>query len=318
MCVLLKNVHERTTQRALRPQSKIFSAISAVSALIVVFAVGLGAQRGAPPEGGRGNAPAQKPYLPVGTTAVAKNPDQFIGELVTLTASVETVLSKSAFAIDQHVKNQPSGTPLLVLAPILNGTVEANKYVTVAGEIVKFDPVQIGKTAEALTKVKGYQVDLPPDLVEKFKGKPVVVAKVVVNDKMVDLAMRIPPAYTADEKALDDTMKKVGPAAQALRTAVDASKPGDVTQQLAVLKPAFAQTETFWKTKNVAEAMKIAQDAKGHADAVDKAVAAGDWDAAKKSAASLNQTCGACHNTYRERFDDGQFRAKMPEKSPGS
>src|SRR5262249_21192787 len=146
----------------------------------------------------------------------------------------------------------------------------------------------------------------------------VVVAKVVVNDKMVDLAMRVPPPYATDEQALDDTMKKVGPAAQALRTAVDASKPGDVTQQLAVLKPAFAQTEAIWKTKNVAEAAKIAQDAKRHVEAVDKAVAAADWDTAKKSAASLNQTCGACHNTYRERFDDGQFRAKMPEKQGGS
>jgi cytochrome c556 len=292
--------------------------LACLAGFALIVSVGVSAQRGAPPEGGRGNAPAQKPYLPVGTTAVAKNPDQFIGELVTLTASVETVLSKSAFAIDQHVKNQPSGTPLLVLAPILNGQLEANKYVTVAGEIVKFDPVQIGKTAEAMTKVKGYQVDLPPDLVEKFKGKPVIVAKVVVNDKMVDLAMRVPPPYAADEKALDETMKKVGPAAQALRTAVDASKPGDVTQQLAVLKPAFAQTEAFWKTKNVAEAAKIAQDAKGHVEAVDKAVASADWDAAKKSAAALNQTCGACHNTYRERFDDGQFRAKMPEKNGGT
>ena len=303
------------TQSSPGAQRKFGVACLAGFALIV--SVGVSAQRGAPPEGGRGNTP-QKPYLPVGTTAIAKTPDQYVGELVTLTASVETVLSKSTFAVDQHIKNQPSGTPLLVVAPILNAPVEANKYVTVAGELVKLDPAQIGKTAESMTRVKGYQIDLAPDLLEKFRGKPVLVAKVVVNDKMVDLAMRIPPAYTADEKALDETMKKVGPAAQALRTAVDGSKADGVSQQLAVLKPAFAQTETFWKTKNVPAAMKIAQDAKGHADAVEKAVAAGDWDTAKKSAASLNQTCGACHNTYRERFDDGQFRAKMPEKNPGN
>jgi len=265
------------------------------------------AQRGAPPEG-RGNAPAPKPYVPAGTSAIAKNPDQFLGQPVTVTANVETILSKSAFAIDQRVKGAPAGTPLLVISPILNAPVEQNKYITVAGELMTFDPAEIQK------KAKNYQLDLPPDLVEKFRGKPVLLAKAVVNDKMVDLAMRLPPPYNADEKALDDTMKKVGPAAAALRTAVDATKPGDVTQQLAVLKPAFAQTETFWKSKNVPAAMKIAQDAKTHAEAVEKAVAAGDWDAAKKSAASLNQTCGACHGTYRERFDDGQFRAKMPEK----
>ena len=300
--------------------SKSVAVFSAVSALIVVlpFVVSVAAQRGAPQgEGGRGNAPAQKPYVPVGTTAIAKTPDQYLGEAVTVTASVDAVLSKSAFSIDQRIKNAPSGTPLLVLAPILNAPLEANKYVTVAGELVKFDSAQIAKAAETLTKVKGFQVDLPPDFVAKFKDKPVLVAKVVVNDKMVDLAMRIPPPYTADEKSLDDTMKKVGAASQALRAAVDATKPGDVTQQLAILKPAFAQTETFWKAKNVPEAVKIAQAAKGHADAVEKAAAAGDWDSAKKSAAAMNQTCGACHGTYRERFDDGQFRAKTPEKPSG-
>ena len=286
--------------------------------VVTLLAVGVGAQRGVPQgEGGRGNAPAQKPYVPVGTTAIAKTPDQYLGEAVTVTASVDAVLSKSAFSVDQRIKNAPSGTPLLVLAPILNAPLETNTYVTVAGELVTFDAAQIARAAETLTRVKGFQVDLPPDFVEKFKGKPVLVAKVVVNDKMVDLAMRIPPPYTADEKSLDDTMKKVGAASQALRTAIDATKPGDVTQQLAILKPAFAQTETFWKAKNVPAAVKIAQDAKGHADAVEKAAAAGDWDTAKKSAGSMNQTCGACHGTYRERFDDGQFRAKMPEKPTG-
>src|SRR5581483_6118733 len=148
VCLLLKNVKNdgRSVQRAWR----LVSVIAGAAALIVVWAAGAAAQRGAA-DGGRGNAPAQKPYVPVGTAAIAKTPDQFLGDLVTLTASVETVLSKSAFAIDQHVKNQPSGTPLLVVAPILNGAVEPGKYVTVAGELVKFDPAAINKAAELIT-----------------------------------------------------------------------------------------------------------------------------------------------------------------------
>jgi hypothetical protein len=273
-----------------------------------IVGVGSAQRRGGPPDGAP--APVQKPYVPVPTTVVVKNPDQFVGENVTMTAVVGMILSKSAFTIDQKVKNAPAGADVLVLCPVLNAPVEASKYVTVGGEVVKFDPAEIPK------KVKGYKVDLTPDLVEKYRGKPAVIAKVVVNDKMTDLAMRMPPAYTEGEKSLDDTMKKVGPAAAALRTGVDGSKADVVTQNLGVLKPAFAQAEAFWKSKNVPEATKIAQDAKGHADAVEKAVAAGDWDAAKKSAASLQQTCGACHNTYRERFDDGSFRIKLPEKKP--
>jgi cytochrome c556 len=278
-----------------------------VTLVVSTIAAASAQRRGGPPEGG---APAPKPYVPVPTTVLANNPDQYIGENVTLTASVEKILSKSAFSIDQHVKNAPTGNEVLVIAPILNGAVEAGKYVTVAGELVKFDPAEIAK------KVKGYQVDLSPDLIEKYRGRPVVIAKVVVNDKMTDLAMRLPPPYADGEKALDDTMKKVGPAAAALRTAVDGSKADVTSQNLTVLKQAFAQTEAFWKMKNVPEAAKIAQDARGHAEAVEKAAAAGDWEAAKKSTASLNQMCGACHNTYRERFDDGSFRIKLPDKKP--
>lgn len=287
---------------------KKFSAVSAASAFVVVLAVGASAQRrGGPPDGA---APPAKPYIPVPTTSLATNPDPYIGSNVTLTAAVDTVLSKSAFAIDQRVKNAPSGHELLVLAPILNGPVEPSKYVTVAGEVMKFDPAEIAK------KVKNYQIDLPSDLVEKFRGRPVVIAKVVVNDKMVDLAMRLPPPYVDGEKSLDETMKKVGASVAALRPAVDGSKADVTTQNLAVLKQAFEQTEAFWKTKNVPEAMKIAHDARGHVEATEKAVAAGDWDAAKKSAASINQACGACHGSYRERFDDGSYRIKLPEKKP--
>ena len=282
--------------------------LAAVTLLVMAAPFMSAQRRGGPPDAPA--APAAKPYVPVPTTALAKNPDPYVGENVTITASVGKVLSKSAFVIDQMIKNVPAGADVLVLAPILNGTVEPEKYVTVAGELVRFDPAEIAK------KVKGYQVDLPADLIEHYRGRPAVIAKVVVNDKMVDLAMRLPPPYTADEKALDDTMKKVGPAAAALRTAVDGSKADVTAQNLTVLKPAFAQTEAFWKSKGVPEAMKIAQDARGHVDAVEKAVAGGDWDAAKKSAASLAQTCGTCHNTYRERFDDGSFRAKLPDKKP--
>jgi soluble cytochrome b562 len=296
--------------RSLSPRRllSVVRLFSTATLFLAIVAVVSAQRRGGPPEGA--GAPSVKPYVPVPTTELAKNPDQYIGENVTLTASVEKVLSKSVFSIDQRVKNAPAGNEVLVIAPILNGPVEPNKYVTVAGELVKFDPDEIAK------KVKGYRIDLSPDLVEQYRGRPAVIAKVVVNDKMTDLAMRLPPAYTDGEKALDDTMKKVGPAAAALRTAVDGSKADVTSQNLAVLKQAFAQTESFWKSKNVPEAAKIAQTARGHVDAVEKAAAAGDWDAAKKSAASLQQTCGACHNTYRERFDDGSFRMKVPDKKP--
>ncbi|HMD35500.1 MAG TPA: hypothetical protein VKH42_11055, partial [Vicinamibacterales bacterium] len=277
--------------------------------------------------GGRGGgedgapaAPAQKPYVPISAASLARNPAAYIGENVTVTASVEQILSKSAFVVAQH---QPSGASVspkaptgaikdvLVISPILNAPVEKDTYVTVAGEVMAFDPEAIAK------KVKTYQVDLSADEVAKYKGRPVIVAKVVVNGSMVDLAMRLPPPYTAEEKSLDDTMKKVGPASAALRASVDASKMENTADNIALLKKAFTETELFWKGKSIADAVKKAQDARVLVETIDRDISSGAWDDAKKNVASLTQACGGCHTPYRERFDDGSFRAKIREKTPG-
>jgi cytochrome c556 len=309
----------------------------AVVFVLTIAVAGTHAQRGnrggAPPDGaggggqrggrggGEGAAPAAKPYVPTSATALARDPNPFIGENVTLTAAVEQILSHSAFLVEQRLPAGSNGSPkapsgtikdVLVLAPILNAPVDQDKYVTVAGEVMKFDPAEIAK------KVKNYQLDLTPDAAEKYKGRPVIIAKVVVNGSMVDLAMRLPPPYTADEKSLDDTMKKVAPASAALRASVDASRMENTADNIVLLKKAFTEAEAFWKGKAVADAVKKAQDARTLVETIDREVASGDWDNAKKSVASLNQACGGCHTPYRERFDDGSFRARLPEKAPGS
>ena len=47
-------------------------------------------------------APAPKLLVPVATNTVTANPDAFYGQAVTMTASVEQILSKSAFSVDQR------------------------------------------------------------------------------------------------------------------------------------------------------------------------------------------------------------------------
>ena len=121
-----------------------------------------------------------------------------------------------------------------------------------------------------------------------------------------------PPPETPEERALDATMKKIAPAFAALRGGVEASKSDIAAQQIAVLKQAFGETESIWKQKRVAEAMKLAQEARKHVDSNEQSSYGGDWEAAKKSVATLNQSCQTCHASYRERFDDGSFRIKKP------
>ena len=256
-----------------------------------------------PPQGGQRSGGPAKPIVPVAASTVVANPDPYIGEYVSLTAPVEQALTKSTFSVDQD-KSKPD-RDILIIAPTLTGTVTPNAYVTVLGELVKFDPDEIKK------KTKNYTLDLSPDLIAKYKGKPAIVATaVVVNSTGVDIAKVLPPPMTPEELEFQKIMRQVGPANTALRGAIEKMDAAAVKEQAAVLSTAFTKTEAFWKTKGKAEAQGFAAEAKKHADAITAAVASANWDGVKASAGPLGQQCASCHGAYRERLDDGSFRIK--------
>jgi cytochrome c556 len=280
--------------------------VAATAAVITILIASLAVRAQQPPPAG---SAAPKPLVPITASTLAGNPDSFIGEWVSVTGVIEQSLSRLAFSVDQgKIK---SASDILVLAPRLNSPVDPSTYVTVVGEVVRFDPDAIAK------KSKDYAIDLSPDLVAKYRGRPAVLATSVINSKMVDLAKRLPPPMAADEQAFDNIMKKVGPAFAAVRQA-DASNADATKENTAVLKQAFADTENFWKTKGRADATQWAQDARKHVDAIDHAAAAGHWDEVKSMATTLGQACQSCHTAYRERFDDGSFRIKEPSKPGGN
>jgi len=275
-------------------------------------------QRGQRGQGGgqRGQAagPPPKPLVPVVASTVAAHPDTYYGEQVSMTATVAQMLSPTAFSMDQD-RTKSTGQDVLVLAPRLNEPVEVNSYVTVLGEVVKFDAAAIKNKAKEL---KVDLPDVPADVAAKYQGKPALIATTVLNSKMVNLAMRLPPPMTNDEEALQKVMKRVAPAFAALRTAVDKSDMDATKENATTLKQAFSEAEAFWKSKNKADATKWASDARTQADTIEKDVATGKWDAIKTSATTLGQSCTSCHGEYRERFDDGSYRIKMEAKpKPG-
>jgi cytochrome c556 len=194
---------------------------------------------------------------------------------------------------------------VLIIAPTLNASPAKDSYVTVMGELVKFDPAEIAK------KVKDYKLDLAPDAVAKYTGRPVLIATSVIDEKFTDLAKKPLPPMTTDDIALSKVMKQVGPAFAALRTGIDGANAEAATKNVAVLKQNFAETETFWKGKTKTDAIGWAADARKQVDIIEKAVAASKWDDAKGPAATLGQQCASCHGQYRERLEDGTYRIKM-------
>ena len=300
-------MHAKTKLGArLTASAALASALTIVTILIasIIATSAARAQQPAPAA-----TPPPKPLVPVTASTLAGNPDGFIGEWVSVTGVIQESLSRLAFAVDQG--KLKSAGDILVLAPRLNGPVDPNTYVTVVGEVVRFDPDAIAR------KSKDYAVDLSPDLVAKYRGRPAVLATSVINSKMIDLAKRLPLPMSAEEQAFDNIMKKVGPAFAAVRQA-DASNADATKENAAVLKQAFADTETFWKGRGRADAVQWAQDARKHVDAIDHAAAAGNWDEVKSMAGTLGQSCQSCHTAYRERFDDGSYRIKEPAKPGGN
>ncbi len=284
---------ETTSERALRA-----GVVTAAAVLVASMGV-VEAQR----RGGRDNAALG---LPITTSAVVADPDAYYGKLVTMSAGVEQVLSKTAFVIDQRKAVGPKsvqaiGKPILVIAPYLTASLTHAEYLMMRGQIVKFDPAAIARVA------RDYSLDLGADAGAKYAGQPVLVATSVVNSISVELGRK---PMMPEELSMSEAMKTINASFAALRTAAQESKADAIAQNTARLVPAFKQTETIWDGLGQSPAGEWAREAQSHTASIARAAGTGDWEAVKTSTAALNATCASCHGVYRERQDDGVFRFK--------
>jgi len=255
---------------------------------------------------GRVGQTQPQPIIPVAVTALRKTPETYMGRTVSLTAAVERRYGATAFSIDQNAR--ATDVDILVLAPVLTAPIEPNSYVTVIGEVVRFEQSIIA------TKMKDAMPSLAPEVVEKYRGRPAIIAVSVITSAMTDVAKRLPPPMTPEEEALSKVMKQVGPGFNALRQAVTATNAEEVRAQALTLTKAFTEAAAFWKIKTHPDATQWNEDAKRETDALALAAGKNDWDAIKATVPKLQSTCASCHGQYRERLDDGSYRYKQPTK----
>ena len=257
--------------------------------------------------GGLQAPPAKPPQalVPVAASTLAASPDQFIGMTVTLTAAVDRIYGATAFSIDQD-RAKSAGQDVLVLAPLLTAPVEPNAYVTVIGDVVRFD------VAETAARMKDAMPLLGPEVVAKYRGRAAIIATSVINGAMTDLAKRLPPPMSPEELALSKVMKQVGPGFNTLRQSATATSGPDTTAQAAALVKLFGEAAAFWKIQSRPDAIQWTEDAKVASGAIEAAAAKGDWEAVKTAVPKLQAICGNCHGIYRERLDDGTYRFKKP------
>lgn len=249
-------------------------------------------------------SPQTQPILPIAVSVLVAKPDTYLGGMVSLTAAVDQRFGATAFSI---VQGRAAGKPaadVLVLASVLTAPVDSGAYVTVIGEVVRFEP------ADVAAKMKEGAPELPAEAIARYRGRPAIVATSIINAAMTDLAKRLPLPMTPEEEALSRQMKVIGPGFSALRQAVTAANTGDAAAQASALNKAFGEAAAFWKTKPHPDAIQWTEEARRESAAIATAAGRGDWDAIKALVPKLQSACSNCHGQYRERLDDGTYRFK--------
>ena len=272
-----------------------WAGLVAAGALVIVAGIAVRAEQGQG-GGGRGG------MVPMTASTIARNPAAHMGETVSMMATVEAQLSKTVFTVDQD--KTKTGEEILIIAPTLQTPPQANAYVTIQGEVFKFDPAELAK------KARNYTLDLSPELIAKYQGKPAVLATVVVTPALVDIAKRVAPPMTPAELAFRQNMLTIDAGAKALVAGMDQPNPTQLKDTIAGMKKAYTEVEAFWKGRNTEDAIKWAGDSLKIVTDMEAGLAACKLEVVKAGTTNVRAICAQCHGAHRERQDDGTFRIK--------
>lgn len=115
---------------------------------------------------------------------------------------------------------------------------------------------------------------------------------------------------TTDE--LDKTMKKIAPAQGAANKAIQSMSWADAKAQVAIVKQALTDTESFWTANKKDDAVAMLKDSVAKVTAVEQALNAPmpDQQAVLAAYKQVGATCTACHKQYRDQDENQQYRIK--------
>lgn len=118
----------------------------------------------------------------------------------------------------------------------------------------------------------------------------------------------------ATAQELDAVMKKAS-AFRQVDKAVQSNNAADAKAQLAVVRQAVLDSQSFWVTHKKDDALKMNKEALAKLDAFEKVLSAGTLDIATATAAfkETGGACRACHQQYRVEDANNQYMLK-----PGS
>ena len=113
---------------------------------------------------------------------------------------------------------------------------------------------------------------------------------------------------------LDAVMKKAG-AFRQVDKAIQSNNAADAKAQLAIVRQAVQDSQSFWVTHKKEDAVKLNKESLAKIDALEKVLSAGTLDVAAATAAykDTGGSCRACHSQYRAEDENNAYILK-----PGS
>lgn len=138
------------------------------------------------------------------------------------------------------------------------------------------------------------------------------VERVVVAVALV-VAMAAPVVAYQQQVTAEDydaAMKSIRATVQGVGDHLEAQNASDLGADGTTLVEAFTKVDAYWKGRNEEEAMALAERALAASRTFQRAGAAGDFALAERAFGELRGTCMSCHNQYRERDADGNWRIK--------
>lgn len=123
----------------------------------------------------------------------------------------------------------------------------------------------------------------------------------------------IPPVMAFQEVTAEDydaAMKTIRATVQGIPEHLEAQDAASVGTDGATLVEQFTKINTYWNGRGEEEAIALSDRALAAARVFQESGAAGDFDNASRAFTELRGTCMSCHDQYRERDADGNWRIK--------
>ncbi len=122
------------------------------------------------------------------------------------------------------------------------------------------------------------------------------------------VAVMAQKAQTAED--LQKSMKKIGPAQQAINKSINAMQYAEAKKQLATIKTELVDAQNFWVVKKRQDATQFTKDTVTKVDELDKALDGKDQAAITAAYRAMGASCNTCHKVYRGVDDNNQFILK--------